>query len=87
MMEWGTRTITRVSDSANLRNTNATGPKFYRKGGAMEVEWFEDEANGEEISYSIVEIKKTLFNSYVNIGWRLFFDAEWNNKVCSRHAM
>ena len=51
MIEWCARTVTRVSDGTNLRNTNNTGPKFYGKVGAVEVEWLADEDNGDEISY------------------------------------
>ena len=45
MMGWGTGTITRVSDGTNLHNTNTTGPKFYKKGGSVEVEWLLDKDN------------------------------------------
>ena len=75
-------TVTRVSDGANLRNTRGSGPNFYRKGGAIEIEWCANEERGEEISYSIVEIKKVLFNSYAESGWRLcFLSVEQNKKL------
>ena len=81
-MEWHTRTITKVSGGANLRNASSSGPKFYRKGGAVEFEWCSNEDKGEEVSYSIVEIKKKLFNSYVESGQRLcFLFMQWNNKL------
>ena len=79
-MEWCTGITTRVSDGANLRNKSGSGPDFYRKGGAVEIEWCANEDRGEEISYSIVEIKKKLFNSYVESRQRLYFlFVEWNN--------
>ena len=81
-MEWHTRTITKVSGGANLRNTSSSGPKLYHKVGAVRFEWCSNEDKGEEVSYSIVEIKKKLFNSYVESGWRLYFlYMQWNNKL------
>ena len=67
-MEQRTKAITKVSGGGNLRNASGSGPKFYRKGGAVEFEWCTNEEKEEEVSYSIVEIKKTLFNSYVESG-------------------
>lgn len=50
MMEWCSGTPTWVSDGAKPHKTNATGPKFHRKGGAVEIEWLTDEDKGDEIS-------------------------------------
>ena len=63
-MEWYKGNVKRVSDGTNLRNASGSGPTFYKKGGAVEIEWHADEDKGEKITYSIEEIKKSLFNSY-----------------------
>ena len=78
IIEWCTGEVTKISTGSNLRNTGA-GPKYCRKGGAVEVQWEADLSKGEEVSYSIVEIKKSLFNCYEEFGWRLFFDIPWNS--------
>ena len=77
-IEWCTGEVTKVSNGSNLRNAG-NGPKYHRKGGAVEVQWEANEEKGEDISYSIVEIKKTLFNCYKECGWRLHFDIPWNS--------
>ena len=52
----------------------------------MEIEWHADEEKGERISYSIEEIKKSLFDSYKESAWCLYFDMRWNNKLLqSKH--
>ena len=78
-MEWCTGVVTKVSNGSNLRNPGR-GPKFYKKEGAAEVKQEADPSKGEETSYSIVEIRKTLFNQYAEFGWRLYFDVEQNSK-------
>ena len=80
-MEWCKGTVKRVSDGTNLRNASGSGPKFYKKGCAIEIECHAHEEKGEKISYSIEEINKSLFNCYVESGWRLFFNVRWNNKL------
>ena len=40
-----------------------------------------NEANNEDVSVSIIEIKKSVFNSYVEHSQQLFFDIEWSNKL------
>ena len=81
VIEWCTGTVVRLSDGSNLRNTTGKGPKYHRKGSAVEIKWHADEEKGEEVSYSVVEIKKTMFNCYADTGWRLFFNVRWNNKM------
>ena len=78
IIEWCTGKVTKVSNGSNLRNIG-NGPKYFRNGGAIEVQWDADAAKGEDVSYSIVEIKKTLFNCYDEFGWRLYFDIPWNS--------
>ena len=43
------------------------------------MKWHADSDKGEEISSSIFTLKKTFFNSYVEHGWRLYFDVSWSN--------
>lgn len=78
MIEWCAGEATKVSNGSNLRNIG-NGPKYQRKGGAVEVQWEADTAKGEGISYSIAEIKKTLFNCCDEFGWRLHYDMPWNS--------
>ena len=40
-----------------------------------------DISKNEEVSYSTIEIKKTLFNYFIEFGWQLFFNIHWNNKI------
>ena len=77
IIEWYTGEVTKVSNGSNLRNIG-NGPKHHRKGGAVQVQWDADAAKEEDISYSIVEIKKTLFNCCDEFSWRLCFDIPWN---------
>jgi len=77
IIEWCTGEVTKVSNGSNLRNIG-NSPKYYRKGSAVDVQWEADAAKGEGISYSIAEIKKTLFNCYDEFGWRLHYDIPWN---------
>ena len=77
-IEWCNGTVHKVSNGNNLRNTT-NGSKHYKKGGAVEVKWDADASKNEDVSYSIVQIKKTLFNCYDEFGWRLFFDVPWNS--------
>ena len=82
LIEWCTGTVVNTSDGNNLRNTtnaNANRPEYYKKGGAVDVKWDTDASKNEDDSYSIVKIKKTLFNCYDEFGWRLFFDVPWNS--------
>jgi len=67
IMEWCNGTITKISTGNNLRNTGK-GLKFCKKGGAVEVQWDADISKREEVSYSIVEIKKSSFNKYIEFG-------------------
>ena len=78
IIEWCTGQVTKVSNGSNLKNIR-NGPRHFRKGGAVEVQWDADAAKSQDVSYSIVEIKKTLFNCYDEFGWRLYFDAPWNS--------
>ena len=78
-MEWCTGKITRIGNGSNMRNNSGFGPKFYRKGGAAEIEWVADESKNEDVSYAIVKIDKKDFNTYVEHGWRLHFDVPWSN--------
>ena len=80
IIEWCTGTVTIVGNGNNLRNPGK-GPRHYRKGGGTEVQWDADISKGDEISFSIVKIKKTLFNCYEEFSWRLFFDIAWNSKA------
>ena len=76
ILEWSIGTVLEVSDGNNLFQ----GCRPYRKDGAVEVQWGANEINNEDVSTSIVEVKKSVFNSYVEHSWRLFFDIEWSNK-------
>ena len=66
IIEWCAGSVSKVSNGTNLRNTGK-GSKFCRKGGAVEVQWDGDPSIDEDFSYSIVEIKKTLFNFMMNL--------------------
>ena len=57
----------KVINSINLKNTGK-GDMCHRKDGAVEVQWDDDMSKVEEISFSIVEIKKTLFNRHQEFG-------------------
>ena len=53
----GAGAVTKVSNRSNLRNPRR-GPKFHKKDGTAEVKLEVDASKGEEISYSIVYIRK-----------------------------
>ena len=74
-MQW-TGTVTKVNDGTNLLNDKG---RNYGKGKAAEVQWHADDDKGEEISFYVVQIKKSVFNCYVEFGKRMFFDGAWNN--------
>ena len=80
-IEWCTGTIKRLSEGNNLRNTTGTRPKFYRKGNVVKIKQLDNEANGEEVSTSIVEIKKKKFNCYIEYGWYMYYHIQQNNKI------
>ena len=61
IVEWSIGTVIEVSTGDNLYQ----GCRTHRKDGAVEVEWDANEANEEDISTSIIEIKKSVFNIYV----------------------
>ena len=46
----------RISDRSNARNTSESGPKSYRKGGAVEIDWHADEEKEKE---SVIPLKKS----------------------------
>ena len=72
IMEWWTGTAIEVSNGHNLKQ----GTRHYCKDRAVEVLW---EDSNEEISAPVVEIKKSVFNSYVDHSWRMVFDVPWSN--------
>ena len=74
--QWCTGTVVAVSNGRNLNNDKG---KYYSKGAAVDIQWHADSDKGEEISFSVIRIKKTLFNCYDEFGWRMYFDVEWNN--------
>ena len=76
IMEWSVGTALEVSTGDN----HYLGCRLHRKDRAVEDEWDVHEANDADVSTSIVEIKKSLFNAYVKDPWRLLFDVEWSNK-------
>ena len=80
-MEWCANRVKCISYGKNLRNDAGNGPKYYRKGGAVDIEQFSNGHNEEEVSTSAMEIKKTNFNRHVEHSWRMFFDIELNNKM------
>ena len=52
------------------------GDRHHRKDRAVEVLW---ENGNEEISTSVVEIKKHVFNGHVEHSWCIVFDVPWSN--------
>ena len=78
ILEWCTGTVTRVSDGKNIRTMGNEKNKFYKKGGAVEIQWHADESKGEDISYSIVTTCKGNFNKNIETSWRLYFNVPWN---------
>ena len=75
ILEWYIGTVIKLSTGDSLYQ----GVKPYRKNAAVKVKW---ESNADyDSSTSIVEIKKSMFNVYVEHSWRLFFDVEWSNKL------
>ena len=79
-MEQCTGIITKVSNGVNLRSMGR-GPKFYRKDAAIGVQQDADVTKGKESTWSIVEIKKSLFNKYEEFRGRLYFDIAQNSKL------
>ena len=66
-MEWFTVTAIEVTNEHNLKQ----GTRHYRKDRTFEVLW---EDNNEEISVSMIEIKKYVCNSHAENSWRMVFD-------------
>ena len=65
-----------MSNRSNLKE----GVKYYRKNGAVEIEWDANTDVGEEVSRSIVKINKSFFNSYVEHAWRFdLVGVAWSN--------
>ena len=56
-----------LSNGNNLRQ----GASFYRKNGSAEIECNSNADVNEEVSASMVEIKKSLFIAYVKHKWKL----------------
>ena len=75
-MEWCAGKVVNLSNGKNLRQ----GASFYWKNGAAEVECDSNADSSEEVSTSVVEIKKSLFNAYVENAWRLESCVAWINK-------
>lgn len=44
----------------------------YGKVKPAEVQWYVDDDKGEQISFSVVQINKDVFNCYDEFGWRFF---------------
>ena len=80
-IEWCTYAITKISSVNNLLNTICDDPKCHEKDGAVEAKVNDDANKDEDATYSVIVIKITKFNKYVEHGWRLHFDVEWNNKM------
>ena len=59
--------IMKVSNGRNIENPGK-GNVFCRKDSAVEVEWDDDRSKVEGMRFSIVEIKKTLFNRRQEFG-------------------
>lgn len=78
IIEWCAGQATKVSNGSNFKNIR-NGPRYFRKGGAVEAQWDANAVKSQDVSYSIVEIKKTLFNYCNKFGWRLHFDAPLNS--------
>ena len=74
--EWYTGTVNEVCNGSNFLNETGS---YHRKVNAFETQWHADSDKGEQINFSIVNLKKTLFNSYVEYGWGLCFDSSWSN--------
>jgi hypothetical protein len=64
-----------ISNGDNLFRGN----RPYRKHGAVEVLWDANDDMNEEASSSVVEIRKTSFNTYKEHAWRLYYNVAWNN--------
>ena len=71
-MQWCAGTVIKVSNGRNLKQ----GTRHCRKDKDVE---FLCEGSNEEISTSAIEIKKYVFNSYVEHSWRVIFDVLWSN--------
>ena len=61
----------KVSDSANLVNNKG---RYYGKDNAVKIQWHKDSDKREEISFLIIQIKKMLFNCYIEFDWHMYFD-------------
>jgi hypothetical protein len=72
IMEWSTGTVLEVSNGSNLYQ----GCRAYCKDGAVEVQWNANEENNKETSTSIIEIKTSVFNSYVEHSWCMLLNVE-----------
>ena len=59
-----------MSNGHNLKQ----GARHCREGGTAKVQWDTNDDSNEEIIVSVVEIKKSFFNSYFEHFWRMVFD-------------
>ena len=72
-IEQRSRTITKVSGGANLRNASGSGPKFYRKGGAVEFEWCTNEEKGRKLVIQLLRLRRNYLIVMLKVGGDYIF--------------
>ena len=70
-LKQSTSMITKISNRTNLLNDKG---RYYHKDGAVEVQQYADDNKGKEISFLVIEIKKLVFNYYIEFEQRMFFN-------------
>ena len=74
-MAWCAVKVSTLSNGKIFRQ----GVSFYRNNCAAEIDWDVNACVNEEVSASVVEINKSVYNAYIEHAWRLDLGVAWSN--------